>query len=305
MLKKIKTSLLEMAYEENGAENGAPVILMHGFPDGGQTWNAVTEQLSANGFRTFAVYTRGYGGTRFLDKDTMRSGEGVAYAQDIIEFADALGLEKFTFVGHDWGAIAAYTLGILYPERLDGMVAASVGYESALPDAADKPMPIPQIRAYWYQWHFNTPQGPETLAVRRDELCRDMWRVWSPDWNFTEEEFQKTAQSWNNPDFQSIVIHSYRVRYKNAAGDSRYKDFEPKLLGKPKIAVPTIVLHGERDGASLAASSENQEHYFTSFYERRPLSGIGHFLTREQPEAVVKAVLDLSKSKQQARGENA
>lgn len=296
MLKKIKTSLLEMAYEEKGEAAGASVILMHGFPDDAKTFGAATDELAKRGFRTLSIYTRGYGETRFLDEGTMHSGEAAAYAQDVIDFADALRLEKFTFVGHDWGATAAYTLGILYPERLSGIVAASVGYESSLPDA-DKPVSIPQMRHYWYQWLFNTDKGPETLATRRDELCRDMWQKWSPDWDFSENEFQATADSWNNPDFQTIIIHSYRFRYKNAAGDSRYKDLEPKLLGKPKISIPTIVLHGEDDGASLAASSENQEQYFTGFYERRLLENVGHFLTREQPAAITKAVLDLSQSK--------
>lgn len=293
-LKKAKTSLLEIAYEEKGDANGSPVIFMHGFPDDAKTWNAVTNELAEKGFRTLAIYTRGYGETRLLDDATMRSGEATAFAEDVIEFADALGLDKFTFVGHDWGAIAAYQLGILHADRLNGIVAASVGYESALPDSVDKPMPVPQIHAYWYQWHFNTAQGPETLAARRDEFCRELWRVWSPDWNFTEEEFQATAASWNNPDFQSIVIHSYRFRYKNVEGDSRYKKFEPKLLGKPKISVPTICLHGENDGASLADSSENMEKYFTGFYERRALEGIGHFIPREQPQAFVEAVEELN-----------
>lgn len=295
MLKVIKTSLLEIAYEEKGDANGAPVVLMHGFPDDAQTWDAATNELAGKGFRSLAIYTRGYGETRFLDDATMRSGEATAFAEDVIEFADALGLDKFTFVGHDWGAIAAYQLGILHAERLSGIVAASVGYESALPDAADKPLPIPQIHAYWYQWHFNTPQGPETLATRTDELCRNLWRVWSPDWDFSEAEFQATAESWNNPDFQSIVIHSYRFRYKNAAGDARYKKFEPKLTGKPKITVPTITLHGADDGASLAESSEGQEQYFTDFYERRALGGIGHFIPREQPQAFVEAVVELAR----------
>ena len=297
MLKKVRTSLLEMAYEERGDGGGTPVILMHGFPDDAKTWNQTTKELADKGFRSLAIDTRGYGATRFLDEATMRSGEATAFAEDVIEFADALGLEKFTFVGHDWGAIAAYQLGILHPERLNGIVAASVGYESALPDSADKPLPIPQIHAYWYQWHFNTDQGPETLATRTDELCRNLWRVWSPDWDFSEEEFQATAQSWNNPDFQSIVIHSYRFRYKNAAGDARYKHCLPQLLGKPKITVPTVCLHGADDGASLAGSSEGQEKYFTGFYERRALDGIGHFIPREQPEAVVRAVLKLAEAK--------
>ncbi len=294
MLKKIKTSLLEIAYEERGDENGAPVILMHGFPDDAKTWDAATDALADKGFRTLAIYTRGYGETRFLDDSTMRSGEATAFAEDVVEFADALELGKFTFVGHDWGAIAAYQLGILHAERLSGIVAASVGYESALPDAVDQPLPIPQIHAYWYQWHFNTPQGPETLAARRDELCRNLWRVWSPDWDFSENEFQTTAASWNNPDFQSLVIHSYRFRYKNAAGDARYKKFEPKLLGKPKITVPTICLHGANGGASLADSSAGQDKYFADYYERRALEGVGHFIPREQPAAFVEAVEKLA-----------
>ena len=80
MLKKIKTSLLEIAYEERGDASGAPVILMHGFPDDVRTWDAITNELADKGFRALAVYTRGCGETRFLDKSTMRSGEGASLA---------------------------------------------------------------------------------------------------------------------------------------------------------------------------------------------------------------------------------
>ena len=305
MLKKIKTPLLEIAYEEKGEENGKPVILMHGFPDDAKAWNQTTDELAGKGFRTFALYTRGYGETRFLDQDTMRSGEGVAYAEDIIEFADALGLDKFIFVGHDWGAIAAYLLGILYPSRLDALVPVSVSYESALPDYSDYQTSIPQTIAYWYRWLFLSDKGPETLAVQRDDLCREMWRMWSPNWNFTEEEFQAAAQSWDNPDFQTIIIHSYRFAYKKAAGDARYKDFLPKLLGKQPINVPTIVLHGTSDTVSLIDSSAGQEKYFTGFYEFRAFEKIGHFLPREQPAAITKAVLNLSQSAQHTKSGSA
>lgn len=301
MLKKIKTSLLEMAYEETSNPNGAPVILMHGFPDDALTWNPIADSLAAEGFRTLAIYTRGYGATRFLDDATMRSGEGVAYAEDVIEFADALGIEKFTFVGHDWGAIAAYLLGILHPERLRGLVPIGVSYESSLPNYVDALISMLQVSAYWYRWLFNTDKGPETLAARTEELCRFMWRMWSPDWDFTEAEFQATAESWDNPDFQQIIIHSYRFAYRNAAGDARYQKFEPKMLGKPKISVPTIVLHGANDRVSLPESSENQEQYFTDFYERRLLENVGHFLPRERPEAVVEAVLRLAQTESRTK----
>lgn len=297
MPKKVKTSLLEIAYEEKGESNANPVILMHGFPDDAQTWNQVTDALAEDDFHTFAPYTRGYGETRFLDDKTMRSGESVAYAQDIIEFADALGLDKFTFVGHDWGAAAAYLLMILYPERMKNAVVMSAGYGIGLPSYTDQPLSIPQIRQYWYQWHFNTDKGPETLATRRDDLCRELWHVWSPGWNFSEGEFLATAQSWNNSDFQSIVIHSYRFRYENAEGDPRYKELTQKLLGKPPITIPTIVLHGAEDGATLVENSEGKEKHFTDFYERKVLDGIGHFIQRENPQAVIEAVVNLNKGK--------
>ena len=297
MLKKIKTSLLEMAYEEKGDANGSPVILMHGFPDDAKAWNPITDALAEKGFRTLAIDIRGYGATRFLDDATMRSGEGVAYAQDVIEFADALRLDKFTFVGHDWGASAAYILAILHPNRVKNTVICSSGYGAVLPGYADQPMSVKQIKAYWYQWHFNFKKGPETLATRRDEFCRELWETWSPSWNFSDEEFQQTARSWNNTDFQSVVIHSYRFRYENAAGDARYQELTQKLVGEPKVTIPTVVLHGAEDGAALVADSAGKEKHFTNFYERIALDGIGHFIPRENPQAVTRAVRRLNEVK--------
>ncbi len=300
MLKKVKTDLLEIAYETSGDAGGEPVILMHGFPDDATTFDRVTNQLAEREFQTFAPYTRGYGETRFLSDDTVRSGEAVAYVQDIIEFADALNLEKFIFVGHDWGGVAAYPLAVLYPERLRAMVAVSVGYPNGLPVAAQEPISVEQIRAYWYQWFFNQKKGAETFGSRYEEFCRELWRTWSPGWDFSEAEFEQTAQSWKNPDFLSIVIHSYRFRWENAAGDARYKPLAAKLQGEPPITVPTIVLHGAQDGASLAASSVGKEQHFTNFYERIALGNVGHFVPREHPQSVVDAVLKLAKPERQA-----
>jgi pimeloyl-ACP methyl ester carboxylesterase len=290
MLKKIKTLLLEIAYLEKGEMNDSIVILGHGFPDDAQTWNEVTDQLAKDGFRTLTPFARGFGETRFLDKASMRSGESVAIAQDIIDFADALGIEKFTYVGHDWGATAAYLIAILYPERLKNIVVLSAGYGVGLPEAAQKPVSLEQIRAYWYQWFFNMDQGAKTLAEKRDEFCRKLWKAWSPAWKFSESEFQQTARSWANPDFQQIVIHSYRVRWENEIGDERYKLLLKLLVGEPSITVPTIVLHGAQDGATLPEASEGKEQYFLNSYKRIVLDDAGHFISRERPDAVIEAV---------------
>lgn len=295
MLKQIQTSLLEIAYEERGEENAVSIIFAHGFPDDVRTWDKVVEPLVAEGFRTLAPYTRGYGKTSFLD-DAMRSGEYVALAQDIIEFADALGLDKFIFVGHDWGAAAGYLTAILYPERVQSLVALAAGYGMGLPGYAHKPVPLDQIRAYWYQWHFNLEKGRITLASERRKFCRELWKIWSPSWNFDSTTFDETAKSFDNPDFVDVVIHSYRRRWDNASSDSRYKELEAKLVGEPKISVPTITIVGAEDGATLAESSEGKEQFFTGGYERRVLNGIGHFIQREKPEAVIEAVEEMRKT---------
>lgn len=117
-IKLARTPLLEIAYEERGVADGTPVILTHGFPDDVRTWDAVVPALAAAGFRTFAPYQRGYGQTRFLKSRTPRTGQVTALGQDVIDFADALGLERFHLIGHDWGARSAFVVAALAPERL-------------------------------------------------------------------------------------------------------------------------------------------------------------------------------------------
>src|SRR5215472_4224220 len=99
------TSTLKIAYEAGGPYNGLPVVLLHGWPDDVRTYDRLVPALHAAGFRTVAPYLRGFGDTSFMSKDTMRSGEIVAMAQDAIDLADALNLDKFAVIGHDWCVI--------------------------------------------------------------------------------------------------------------------------------------------------------------------------------------------------------
>ena len=101
MLKFVRTSLLEIAYEDGGPQDGSPVMLLHGWPDAPRGWNRVAEAIHAAGWRTIAPYLRGSLPTRFLSRDTPRFGAAVALAQDAIDLADALGLDRFAVVGHD------------------------------------------------------------------------------------------------------------------------------------------------------------------------------------------------------------
>ncbi|MGI4792174.1 MAG: alpha/beta fold hydrolase [Janthinobacterium lividum] len=287
-LKILRTSLLKIGYFEQGPADGKPIILLHGWPDDAHTWDDVTRSLAEAGWRTFAPYLRGFGPTRFLDADTRRSGQVTAIAQDAKEFVDALELEKFTLVGHDWGGRAAYQFAVNWPERLERMVTLSVPYGGG-PNQA---MSTAQRKAYWYQWFFGTEQAQHTLKEDRNTLCRFLWETWMAKSNFNEAEFTAAAESWKNPDWVEITLHSYRHRWGLALPDPQYDALEAKQILTPPITVPTIVLHGAEDGASLAASTEGQEALFTGGYRREVLPGVGHFIQREQPEAVVKVIID-------------
>src|SRR5437667_6763870 len=106
-LRFARTSLLEIAYFHAGSPAGFPVLLLHGWPDDALTWNAVVRSLVDQGFRCIVPYLRGFGPTRFLAADTMRSGQLAVLGQDVVDLVEVLALPRFALVGHDWGARAA------------------------------------------------------------------------------------------------------------------------------------------------------------------------------------------------------
>lgn len=128
MRRTTLTETLEIVHEDGGPDDGPVVLLLHGGPDDARTWKDVTPRLNAAGFRTIAPWVRGFGPTRFRSPQTVRDGRAEALAQDAIDLADALGIERFTVVGHDWGARAAYALAAVIPERLTALAALSIGY---------------------------------------------------------------------------------------------------------------------------------------------------------------------------------
>ena len=286
-IKTLQTPLLEVAYLEAGPADGRPVVLLHGWPDDARTWGAVAGPLAASGWRTLAPYLRGFGPTRSRDALTRRSGQMTAIAQDARDFADALGLSRFTLVGHDWGGRAAYQFAANWPERLDRMVTLSVPYGGG----PSQPMPPAQRRAYWYQWFFGTEQARHALEEDRNTLCRFLWETWMPAQNFREEWLAEAAKSWDNPDWLEVTLHSYRYRWGRALPDPRYDALEATQLLTPPIRVPTTLLHGAEDGATLLASTEGQEDSFTAGYRRVVLPGVGHFPQRECPALVVDALM--------------
>jgi len=289
-LKYINAGDLCIAYEESGNAGGSTIILMHGFPYDIRTYDEVTQLLMTENCRVIVPYLRGYGPTKFLSADTIRSGQQGALASDLIALMDALSIQKAIVGGYDWGGRACCIVSALYPERIIGLVSMA-GYNiQNIPKFTEPDMPEIEM-LNWYQFYFHSERGRLGLTKYRKELCRLLWRNWSPTWKFDNETFDASAVSFNNPDFVDVVVHSYRHRYGLAKGDPKFEDIEQLLRGQPKINVPAIVLDAENDGVEPFSGTGKDAAYFEGGYERRVIKGAGHNLPQEAPEEFAKAVL--------------
>jgi len=288
-LRFATTSNLEMGYLDS-VVGGDLCLLVHGWPDDALTWSRVVNQLEARGVRTVRPYLRGFGPTRFLDSTTSRSGQLVALAHDLIDFIEALDLRDFVLVGHDWGARLSYMVAARLGDRIKGMVCLSVGYGT---NGAGQQLSFEQARMYWYHWYFATELGRQALAANPEAFTRQLWRYWSPSLSLDESEWLATARSFENPDWVGVTIDSYRQRWGNAKGDPMLEADEAYFAACPTISVPTILLHGDEDGATLPGMSEHKDKFFTAGYTRRVLSGVGHFVQREDADSVAQSVFKL------------
>jgi pimeloyl-ACP methyl ester carboxylesterase len=293
-LKRARTRTLEIAYEESGSSGGTPVLLLHGFPYDPRAYDGVVPRLVTAGCRTIVPYLRGYGQTRFLSSSTTRSGQQAAMGRDVVELMDALAISQATLVGFDWGGRGACVAAALWPERVRALVSAN-GYTIQDIAASVKPASPEQEHRLWYQYYFHTERGRAGLRANRHDLCKLLWQLWSPNWKFDDATYERTAASFDNPDFVDVVIHSYRHRFGYAAGDPAYEELEKRLAAQPKIAKPTIVLQGAGDGVNVAVTTDTQAGFFTGRYERRVIPSIGHDVPQEAPAETAQAVLDLLK----------
>ncbi len=293
-LRSVQTAVLDIGYEESGDGSGFPIILLHGFPYDIRSWDGVVPPLAEAGYRVLVPYLRGYGTTRFRDPDVPRMAEQAAIAQDVIDFADALELERFATAGFDWGNRAACITSILHPERVRAQVAIG-GYSVQDTVSPSRPSSSAAGEArLWYQWYFNTERGRAGLEVNRHGIVRYLWETWSPTWDYTDAVYDRSAPAFDNLDFVDVVIHSYRHRHGYVAGEDRFLAVERRLAERPPITVPAIVLRGNDSGFGRpSADPSGDQRRFTNLVARRIIDGAGHDLAPQRPEAVSDALLEL------------
>jgi pimeloyl-ACP methyl ester carboxylesterase len=292
-LKQVNVGLLNVGYIDEGPVSAPAVILLHGWPYDIHSFVDVTPRLVDAGFRVLVPYLRGYGSTRFLSNDSMRNGQQSAVATDIVDFMNALGIQKAVLAGFDWGARTAVAIGALWPERCRALVSVS-GYLITNLKLNQQPLPPAAELGWWYQYYFATERGRLGYEKNRREFARLIWKIASPKWQFDDATFDRSASAFDNPDHVSIVIHNYRWRLGLAEGESRYAAIEDKLQQAPSVVVPSITIGSDFDGP--AADGKSYAAKFSGAHSHRMLEGIGHNVPQEAPEAFAAAVIDASRA---------
>jgi len=290
-LKQIDAGLLNVGYAEAGPADGPAVLLLHGWPYDIHCYVDVASLLAQAGYRVIVPYLRGYGTTRFLSDATLRSGQPTAVAADIIALMDALKIEKAVVGGCDWGARTANIMAVLWPERCKAMVSVS-GYLIGTQQAGKMPLPPKAELQWWYQFYFATERGREGYEKYRRDFSKLIWQIASPKWVFDDATFDRSAASFENPDHVAIVIHNYRWRLGLAEGEARYADLDKRLAELPVIAVPTITLEGDANGAPHPDPASYAKKFSGKYQHRLITGGIGHNLPQEAPQAFAEAIVE-------------
>lgn len=292
-IKQINAGLLNVGYAEVGPANGTPVILLHGWPYDIHSYADVAPILAKAGYRVIVPYLRGHGTTRFLSPATFRNGQQAAVALDIIALMDALKIPKAIIGGYDWGARTADIIAALWPERCTGLVSVN-GYLINNLERNKKPLPPAAEKGWWYQYYFATERGLAGYEANRNDFNKLIWKNVSPKWNFDDATFNRSAASFSNPDYVSIVVHNYRWRLSLAPGEPQYDSIEAKLATGPVISVPAITLDGDADGVAPATDGTAYAQKFSGKRIHRIIKGAGHNLPQEAPEAFAAAIIEVN-----------
>lgn len=290
-LRQVSAGSLDVGYVDAGPADGRAVLLLHGWPYDIHSFVDVIPVLASQGYRVIAPYLRGYGTTRFRAAQTPRNGQQAALALDVITLMDALRIEKAIVAGFDWGARTANILAAIWPERCKAHVSVS-GYLIGNRETSQAPLPPSAELQWWYQFYFATERGRAGYAANTAAFARLIWKLASPQWQFDDATFARSAAALDNPDHVAIVIHNYRWRLGLADGERQFDDLEGRLAAGPAITVPTITLEGDANGAPHPDPSSYKRKFSGKYAHRLITGGIGHNLPQEAPAAFARAIID-------------
>jgi pimeloyl-ACP methyl ester carboxylesterase len=270
----IRANRLQFAYIEAGLKGDPLVICLHGFPDDAYTFEDLIESLAAQGYHAVAPFTRGY----YPSQIPAKADYSVeTLAQDALALIEAFGAHDAVIIGHDWGAITGYAAANLAPEHVSKLVTLAIPHPSVLRPSLE------QLRAA--SQFVQLPWGgiSERLVAKDGfRYIDDTYAKWSPTWqgSIVEAQTARVKHSFARPGRLSAALGYYRSFRKDLTN--------PKRIGlyRGTTPVPTLTIHGSRDGATLRSAFDSTRSGFTGPYRLVEIPEVGHFVHLEAPERV-------------------
>ena len=255
-----------------GPADGPVVVLLHGFPQRNDSWNAVIDKLTARGFRCLAPNQRGYSpGARPSRRRDYRMSELVA---DVAALIDASGAKRVHLVGHDWGAAVAWNVAARLPDRLASVSPISVPHPVAFIKAM---LTSRQVLASWYMFFFQLPRIPERLLLGRTGSTTRMAQALQRGGQ-TPANAARDVAAMSEPGALTSALNWYRAM------------FMAKAVGK--IAVPTLYVWSDADSALPGKAAHASGDYVSADYRFENLRGVSHWIPEERPDVLADLLLD-------------
>lgn len=273
----ISANGIKFSFIEKG--EGPLVLCLHGFPDHARSFRHQLTALSRVGFRVVAPFMRGYLPTEIPENSSYQTA---VLGQDIVSLIDALEYESAIVIGHDWGAAAAYAASIIAPKKVRKLIATAVPYGNVVREAwlTDSL----QQRKSWYIFFFQTRIAEHSVANTNYQFIDKLWEDWSsPGWTCPKEEMKALKSTLSKPGVLSAALGYYRSIFDTTLHSPELTSLQKKI-GKELIHVPTLYIHGERDGCIGAYLSEGMETYFPDGLRKHIIANAGHFAHQETPE---------------------
>lgn len=257
---------------------GPLVLCLHGFPDHAYTFDRQLPVLAGAGYRAVAPFLRGYGPTGPSAEGTYQTA---ALARDVVGMVDALGAETAHLLGHDWGALAAYGAAVLAPERFGRLLTVAVPYGPTMASAFVSN--YAQLKRSWYIFFFQSMFAETAVEAEGYAFIRRLWDEWSPGRGWPEERVGPVLETLARPGVLEAAIGYYRCMLDPSRQDPELAADQMRVGVEP-IELPTLYVHGARDGCMGLEMSDGMEAVFPAGLRKEVFAESGHFLHLEEPE---------------------
>lgn len=272
--------------ESEGKDRDNTVICLHGFPDTVETYHHQVASLLNAGYQVVVPVMRGY------EPSSVQAGQHYflnQIAQDIVDWMDYLSLNRAHIVGHDWGALAAWALAGLAPERMRSLTSIAIPPMGRMQHALSK-VPL-QLVYSWYIGFFQLGKVADWVAEANDwQFIRYLWKKWSPSWSADEATIQAVIDTLSEPGVKEAVLGYYRCLA--SVRNPQWK--QTQALLNNAISMPVQIIYGEEDGCMNKKTFDVAivKSDFKAGLSVHSIEGAGHFVQLEKPKVVSRLLLE-------------